>query len=242
LFLAGENALDIEAAQRRGFAPKNMIAVERDPEALQKLRHRGVLTIDGDLCDVLNNWPTTKNVSAVLADFCCGLEERICTALVWTSINPAFADSVFAVNMLRGRERTNEDILDPRFGSGGKHRGMKLFDVVSCDPLLGDLPDDASDSEIQQTLARREPHWRRMTSPAFYSYKSTAGRQAFDCVVWKNPLGMLARQDADFETVAAKGHHLQRDPKGIAQRRRTAAVLATHTRRHLVLPVARTPA
>lgn len=234
LFLAGENAHDIDEAKRRGFRAANMLAVENDEETLLKLRAANVLTIKGDLCDVLLYWPRNRSVAVVLADFCCGLELRVLQTMFAAQVNPSFADTAFAVNMLRGRDASTNFLrkrLTAFEAEDHKHRGAHLFSAMALDAVTGDLDADDASQAIQEQIDARGQALYHLARPALYSYQSTAGTQVFDCVVWKNHFGALARRSADLANLLRRTSVPAANTGGLDQKRRTAAVLAHHTMR-----------
>lgn len=237
LFLAGESAHDIWLARRKGFSPRNMLAVEHDGPTRDKLRAKGVLTIDGDLCDVLAAWPKDRPVTAVLADFCSGFEERYAKSfLAVQTDNPSFAHTAFALNMLRGRDKSTNWVRSwlVEKGFDEKHRGYQFYLAVMVSLVVGEARLNGYDEEqAQQILDRRFPVVCDMTRPGFYSYQSAAGSQVFDCCVWKNFIGDLAAGSPRIQALQQRQAKLSPDLDGLSQRRRIAAVLAHHTRRQL---------
>lgn len=238
--LAAENAMDIPVAKRKGFSEKNFIAIERDETSLLKLRNSGRLSIHGDLWDVLGSWPKDRKVSVVMADLCGGLSGRNLNGLLIAVCNPALFESVFVLNLLRGRD--NSQLV--KFASGGvdflvdgdhpmdaqavqslgfqdKHRGRAAAILVAAASSLPTSEEMRPDEEMSR--AAISGALQRMNS-AIYSYRSTAGNQWFDCVVFVNPFSYLAQIAQAFPAIGKEAELLP-------QRRRTAAVLAHHTRR-----------
>jgi hypothetical protein len=223
LFLAGPDALDVEVAIRHGFSAKNMIAVEKDKETVKRLRELGILTIEGDLCQVLTAWPDSKPVGAVVADFCCGMEKSIIYSvapIVWK--RPAFSSSTFAFNFLRGRDASSNQL---RKYHETKHRGDIFFSMLvaafSLSTEFRNIFDALDYDDLNIALSRIG----RSMQPSFMSYKSVAGTQKFDTVVFSactKSLGLTFVPNPEYKGLS---------DDLIAQRRRTAAVLAHHTRR-----------
>lgn len=225
LFLAGESAFDIEAASAKGFQPCNMLAVERDAKTIAKLRKSGVLTIEGDLVAVLTAWPNARPVGVVVADFCCGVQKSLLDAgLHVLHALPHLADSVFAFNFLRGR--------DPSFnhhrcrmtyrGAPTKDRGRLFYGLV-LEQLLASKHGGFAEAFSAASFHSDMDRINEFMCPAHMSYRSAAGTQRFDSVVFRAPLQRMT------------GGHLPPFlidlPTDEAQRRRISAVLAHHTRR-----------
>lgn len=231
LFLAAENAEDIQYAERVGFRSRNMIAVEKDRQVIKTLRDLGVLTIEGELCEVMTNWPKLKTVSIVHADFCCGLNASVLSGFIEATGLPAFADSVFSVNLLRGRDpSTNQERA--RFksvqvqGVNPLHRGVHLYTYAIYKNFLQD-----SEALTAKEFIKVAEGIETISRIAFNSYRSTAGSQVFDSVVWKNPLKEMASFISAAKSIIDCGKKTPFAGDGMDQRRRIAAVLAHHTRR-----------
>lgn len=127
LYLAGEQNLDAEVAEQKGFDRRNMIAVEMDAERMKKLRQSGVTVIHENLIEVLNSWPNNHKVDVIVADFCFGFNSDA-YELYDMLQNPALVDSVLLVNFQRGRDPSTNSLrnfLDQVGGSEiiNKHRG-----------------------------------------------------------------------------------------------------------------------
>lgn len=236
LFLAGEQMLDIDVAASKGFQRRNMLAVERDPDVLRRLRASGVLVIDGDICDVLASWPLHVNVGVVVADFCCGLERKVLEAFAKSWFFGAFAKCVMAVNMLRGREGALMPIRRSWGGSleAQKHRGVLLYEISLRAAAFHIVPPSKSgfytEADKREVLWLME-HFDRVARPVTMTYRSSVMTQRFDSVVYRTPSGAL------LDSVLPGWCELPRyrvaalnDPQ-TAQARRIAAVLAHRTRR-----------
>lgn len=231
LFLAGENAHDIEVAVSKGFHARNMIAVERAPDVCARLRSSGVLTIAGDLVETVRAWGHDRQISAVVGDFCCGLHSKIMSDLGGALLtNPAFWDATIAVNFLRGRDATMNDVrqnlqeLAPSLFD--KHRGSlfcKLM-LLNCCPAPEDVDHNAD--IVWAGISAVEDAAR----PSFTSYKSTAGNQVFDTAVFKNPMS-VGRSLLGNQVMDALGSQMKDRGFRTGQRRKIAAVLAHHARR-----------
>lgn len=239
LFLAGSEALDVPVAQQHGFRQKNMIAVEKDRDILGALRARGVLAIKGDLFDVCRAWDFNRKVGVVVADLTCGLELNVATGLANLQLHPAFADSVFCVNLFHGRENTGKDWRQS-MSSGAvqagvvRHRGELLFEAVLVHLVgrgLKGLPEQTLDQH-RAVVAQKCIEWAVAARPVFWQYR-TSGSNYMDSVVFHSPVWGIAMAQHG----ATLGAHKFARSVPLAgslrkQSQRTAAVLAHRTMRH----------
>jgi hypothetical protein len=110
IYLAAEQDLDRETAIRKGFSDENLIAVDYKESVVSAIRARGRLAICGNLFDVLDRWPDHTPVDAVVADFTCGLRKNIIFGMAVAMNLPAFANTTFLVNLMRGRDAETNDL------------------------------------------------------------------------------------------------------------------------------------
>lgn len=227
LFLAGPEAPDIDVARAHGFRAQNMIAVERDPRVVSRLRGRKVLTIEGDLLQTLEAWPASRRVDVLLADLCSGLTQSTQEISRLLTLHGAFSDATIAVNLLRGREAAAGPLMTVarNFMLGNqKHRGeafaVSYFSSPVADPHAGVTP-----LEGAEWMLRNFENLVSQSNVAFNSYASTSSSQYFDSAVLKSPWGTNRRSSglppSDFSPAA-----YQNTP----QKGRVSAVLAHHTR------------
>lgn len=224
MFLAGDEGFDISYASLKGFRANNMIAVEKSKDALQSLRSKGILAVDGELCDVIEAWPDDRKVDVVVADFCCGLELNLLGRLAEIYMMRAFCDATFVFNFQRGRDQSitplRKTLIDG--GESVMHRGQLFWWMAMSMTLRGlGNPDEQ----------RQKAFWDLMdkyASPVFYSYKSASNRLTFDTVVFKSPTVRLMSASKSWPLPLQKRAH---SPEMAGQRRRIAAVLAHQTRR-----------
>ena len=236
LFLAGENAHDIEAAERKGFWRRNMIAIEKDPATVKKLRALGLLVIEGDLMKVLFCWPPERKIDLVFADFCCGLNYSVSRDVPRAYSLRSCMNAVWIVNMLRGRDADSNDLrrsFSECFEMNTKHRGEVLFTAAATDVVFGagQRPHPEHEADLQLASERIKVVFRN-AQPETYSYRSTAGTQTFDTVIYsswchESMKSQLAKVCSELPTprVADLSDRLR------PQRRRVSAVLAHHTMR-----------
>lgn len=223
LFLAGEDALDVAVAEQKGFQRKNMIAVERDRTTLQKLRASGLLAIEGDLLDVLAGWPQDRPIDVLCADFCCGLEMKILQSLHQVPLIPSLSNAALAFNFLRGRDSSTNPVRQALKDNDAAERNRALIFYRLC--VVGCLRNVPNVDEKWQAAF---DVFGKFAQPDFQSYRSTAGNQLFDTVVFKSPTRRLG--EAQGIEVPA-GERVATPPHLQLQVRRTAAILAHHTRR-----------
>lgn len=235
LFLAGTEAADISHAVSHGFKASNMIAVERDNATVKSLRSSGVLTIHGDIVDVLKVWPDGRSVDVVLGDFTCGLEMQILKVLSSMFDQRPFLGTTLALNFLRGRDKTfspvrNELVL--AFGNNDFTKNRAAMFAGLFLRKINSLLTDPDGGPIQQG----HPGWdsalraiEEVANPQFHSYRSTAGTQYFDSCVLTCPMAEIWSK---FEGGAAPSNTRWCVPPMLrGQRARVSAVLAHHTRR-----------
>lgn len=238
-YLAGADDEDRQIAIEKGFGRHNLIAVERDPTAAVRLRRGGALTLCGDIFGHLMALPPTREVGAVHLDFCGGLTSKTQHKLLEVLMHPALKDAVFAVNLLRGRDKSGNahrsairDVLTDRFALDTKHRGALLWGllVYRFEALLRARPEVVSDSPPMVARGLEfSPHESRVLSGsriAELSYRSTA-HQTFDTLVFRNPAGRLFPDGMRRALSAA----LDREFASCAERKQQAAVMAHRTRR-----------
>jgi hypothetical protein len=205
LYLAGEQDLDREVALRKGFRANNLIAVERDSRVVSVLRANGVLTISGNIVEIVRAWPRERKVNVIFADLCDDIRSTN-GPLLGGLINAAFAGAVIAVNFMRGRSKQAGDLVKlntATFGEEMKHRGF-AFSALYAEILRRWC--GFNDDDIKAAAPLINPH--------MLSYKSSAG-MLFDSVVFTN----IATDDG---TDSEKGNVL---------RRKIAATLAHQTMR-----------
>lgn len=220
LYLAGEQDLDRPIALSKGFSSHNLIAVEREPDILELLRSRGVLTVFGELEPVIGSWPESVGISCVFGDFMCGLTVGVENCAMAATASPAVLKNAQLVfNMLRGRERDNQWTWAERIareagmnsnGPHCMHRGKQLvatFLVESATALT--KKETPSIEELAVALDKIYAIFK----PTFSSYPS--GPQWFDSVAMRKPFAGGARPEEPNIKIKAQ----------------IAAVLAHRTRR-----------
>jgi hypothetical protein len=228
LYLAGEADLDRDVALAKGFKNKNLIAVENRRSVLAALRAKCVLTIDSDLCDVITDWPLDKPVQVVVGDFCGGLTLSRLKKLKHCWLRPQFHDAVFCFNFLRGRDSTSNEIRKVysegarKMGLGcQKHRAEAFMAFLARG--IAYLCEKAAPIDKHYTwdeLTNFSLYCLDKSKPEFRSYRSTAGNQIFDSVVFKSPFKEIPIMSSVSDVA-----------KGSTVRRRIAATMAHRTMR-----------
>ena len=192
LYLAGKDDLDRKEAIRRGFLPKNMIAVDRDPRAIRSLRANGAIGINANFCDVMAGWNRTRDVHVVLADFCCGFDVSVVLPLAVAIMMPSFGNCVIAANFLRGRDSSSNwyreqqapmmQELSRCAGYDPKHRGLFFWTLYSG-LLISGGEEPSTTREYEERVANRYQWCAPRLNPLLLTYRSTAN-QTFDSIIW----------------------------------------------------------
>lgn len=105
LYLPGATNLDRALAERHGFRPANLIAIERDRQIAEVIRDRHRQSvIEGDLTNVMRSWPHNHRVSVVIADMMCCLTHPVELILLYHLAHEAFRGCTLVLNVMRGRE------------------------------------------------------------------------------------------------------------------------------------------
>lgn len=225
MYLAGAEDHDRAVAVSKGFDDRNLIAVEREQSVSSKLRGAGVLTVCADLSDALIAWPDGKRIDVIFGDLCGGLHDNFVTVLCGALQRQAFQKTIFAFNLLRGRDPFGAKAIALGRGidANEKHRGRLLYRNVETILLclvwneIGkvEIASEKDLAEWNSWKARCREHLR----PVFFSYKS--GALVFDSVVFNGFHG-----ENGFISGALKEKHA-----ASKVRRRIAAVLAHRTMR-----------
>lgn len=194
LYLAAEQDLDRDAALKRGFVNNNLIAVDRDGAAVDAIRSAGNLCIHGDVIDVMRTWPEHTPVSAVIADFMCGLEESLMERFMVGSMAPGVRDCVFLCNLLRGRDASSNDLRGEWLSRGIKNRSeiMAYEQIGLSDTACGDsltwlfmVPKFAKVVK-NLTPARINGGGLKARNISLISGCYKSGYQRFDWALWNN--------------------------------------------------------
>jgi len=190
LYLAGPADIDRDIAMQKGVLGQNLIAIDKYPANVEAIRRRGYPSIRGRIEDVLRAWPDDWPVSAVLLDYCSGLEPTVLVALEAMLFRRPFSGTEVVINLQRGRDASTNShrarvgqVLLSR-DKNPKHRGLivaySLMEML-CNLRLanGDLP-DASTALRRVECLYRSLNWRT------FEYRSET-RQTYDSLVLTVP-------------------------------------------------------
>ena len=104
--MVGPTDYDREAALKKGFSNENLIAVDESRACIKAVRAAGNLAIQGRIEDLIAIWSENWPISAIIADFTCGLDHQMIAFQGALMISlPGF---------LSGIEMANK--LDPNWG------------------------------------------------------------------------------------------------------------------------------
>lgn len=238
VYLPGATDLDRPLALERGFLSANLIGVERNDQALDQLRGSGVLTIDGDLFRAVEAVAYKRPVSVVFADLCCGLTVPTWSWLSMAMNLPNLQHATFIFNLLRGRDQQSGPIRELMSDEAfiGKHRGkMLLHWLLSTRAMKHAEVMVANGGWPDIDMERVDKGYAKMLSTsnaAFNSYRSTAGNQVFDTVVFKNPMTIVDYSQVQLDVHSLyKKHGRITEPAFVQAKRSAAAIMAHRTRR-----------
>lgn len=179
LYLSGQNDLDRPEFLRRGFRGDNLISVERDRDAVYKIRAKGTLCMSGTLSEVVRNVRGLE-FHVVLADFCGGFTDESMHLLFAIIHNPCFGPSVCALNLLRGRDPSSNEY---RADVGTRHRGVIAYRFY-FDALLAYWSEAVGEDAAKELRPRMKAHHKEIFQPWGDSYKS--GPLYYDSIVFIN--------------------------------------------------------
>lgn len=236
LYLPGEQDLDRPIAMTHGFRPGNLIGIEINAGVRRRLREKGNLVVGADFVSTVWAGAMSRRVDVVYADFCRGLHVDLMTqAWLWLA-NPAFNQTVFAFNLLCGREREPE-IGQMRALAETPDRAYILAQFLCNAWATIDIPDEELADEASAGAAlclKRTEEMLAASDAATMSYRSASG-QRFDSLVMRNPLGILWEGNARRYKQTILSRALERP--GIQRAKLSlAAVMAHRTRRLAARP------
>ena len=191
LYLAGAQNFDGELFVEHGFLRRNLIAIEKDRKIARGLRADSVLTIHGDLGEIVANF-TGLRIDVVFADFCCGLDKPAFSLLSHLAANPFFVRAINVFNLMRGRDAAANAIREQL---QMKHRGAMAVStqlntavLTVAEKITMELGVEFSKEQMiaftnnlgvnVEKFMSSVPYYR-------YSYRSISG-QVFDSAVFEN--------------------------------------------------------
>lgn len=204
VYLPGKENYDLPLAEERGFKRINMIGVEKEKKVVRGLRTKGSLTVDADIFNVVNALTVRgRTVDVVFADLCSGLKRNVVEHLGFWLAVPGLQHSVFAFNMLRGRDPETNVEREIVAHIAGKHRGQHLFyDALFLHAAIMmrglDWLKFKDDSDFDEMGKEAEPYLdclEKLSSPKFSSYRSDT--QTFDSLIFRNPLSCIDLDDCN---------------------------------------------
>lgn len=196
LYLPAAEDRDRAVAVSKGFSPNNLIGVDRDIRVVRKLRSEGKICLHASAMDALAAWPASSPLDVVFLDLMGGLTSETFTKAHTLSMSPAVhKNTVIAANMLRGREGKNDSSflydLKNRYQVETKHRG-KIYFMVLFDEWAEGIAKarGLKDGDIiPATMLQQFWVWMNQElRPWFDEYKSGAGNQRFDTIVYRNAI------------------------------------------------------
>lgn len=185
LYMAAKEDHDRAVAVNNGFKDKNLFAIDRDPKVVSALREDGVWGVSGEMSNAVANWSGKAHV--IFADLCCGIGGEMAKLIGGTLYSPAFNRTVFAINLLRGREKFCSDQIRD-LAVSIKHRAKFCFKAFewSFRKAIKDANADSTNLEIEGKPIDFVGDYIESCAPFFTSYKSDSG-QVFDSGVWRAP-------------------------------------------------------
>lgn len=226
VYLVGPDDLDRKAAIGKGFRNRNLIAVDIDHDNVRRVREAGGVAIACNLQDAIAHWPADIKLSAIVADFTCGLSAS--SYSLWQAALHCFGmrrGTVFSVNLQRGRDPWSnrrrdgfsERLMQPgqaqayfrqileaqffgdiRLADPIKHRGWQWQQEALLDLIVLNKPPDATMAECDRNAVL----FSKMMDPKFGSYKSWGkldnSALVFDSIVFSFPLELKPQVDLRF--------------------------------------------
>lgn len=217
LYLVGPSDLDREAALKKGYSNRNLIAVDIDQECVDRVRKAGNLAIQGRLEDILVAWPEDWPIAGILADFTCGLDKTLIafqsSLLVCRAIK--YGHTVVGVNLQRGRDPASNpmrqglreaiEAMELNIGKhwrspglwkdgilntllDGKHRGKQLISNFMFHAWN-------SVQDHYDNIYEYAKVFTKICDPVFYSYRQSIEMPYMDSVVFTMPQGYASEYE-----------------------------------------------
>jgi hypothetical protein len=206
LYLAGPQDADRAIAESKGVPRQNLVAVDWSIKNVELVKSGGVPAIQEDVVEVLRAWPMKRQVSAVLLDFCSGLELDTLAAVANVLLRPPFAQAVVMVNFMRGRDASTNEIRKSVFqhewmqwvlenpsarhvstmSANDKNRSAQFLSWAAGCTAASVCRCYGIDHRFLEVLRGV----LSFAEPMFYSYRS--GALVFDSVVYSNEIASLS--------------------------------------------------
>lgn len=190
LYLCGPQDLDRPIAASKGVPHQNLVAVDISKKNAERVRSEGHPSLHADIADVMESWPSTQPIAAVVLDLCGGLTNVVCD-LATANFRSVFSGSVVALNLLRGRDAISNGYRE-RVVNFAEEEGIELFDTKNRSRMALIL----YTSYVGQCLFGRgveslpRPQYEflakllsHIMKPQFFVYRS--GKLIYDSVVFK---------------------------------------------------------
>jgi hypothetical protein len=203
LYLAAQEDLDRFTALRKGFKTENLIAVDRDPVVVNAIRNAGHLAICGDILDVIESWPDRVPVAAVIADFTCGLEMRLAMEFDLAARRKVMKDTLFVVNLMRGRDASSNWIREC-LGSGDTKDRVRVLIHSAINRWMHDLIKLRGDPRDSTIRAGAILAHRCLSKAIFGHYQSSRGMY-FDWGIFHNPFAPIIEMQGNGPDKGRRG-------------------------------------
>jgi hypothetical protein len=255
LYLSGPQNIDRDVAVKKGVPLNNLIAIDRCWENVKAVRSAGGSAIHGDALDVLRNWPMARPVSAVLMDFCSGIERSNCDVFDMFQRRP-LRGSVIVLNFMRGRDPwsnkwreciKNCDMSRPLYDERGdvvvepQNRAYQYLLFHAWEMITMYATGGAYHGECNRALwtPTNERGRTRLRAeicnvigsmwPTFVSYRS--GKLVFDTVIFRHVLASVDAEASEYYVKAVDADVEAKMKRDTAVARKIAATLAVRTMR-----------
>ena len=177
LYLAAKEDLDRRVAINNGFRSNNLIAVDTSQAVVDGLRKQGKLAIKGKLSEVVAEWPRSKRLDVVFADYCAGMTTEVYDLMYQLILLEAISSGgAVMVNMQRGRENgaardANNEYFKAATGEEVLHRGMWLYSLVAF--LMCHWKWGTTEGQTYSEIAAHLRIVEKLLNHYCYTYKST---------------------------------------------------------------------
>lgn len=215
-YLIGPNNADVKVAVSKKFKRSNLLGIDVNKECVETARDAKIPAAQLKLQEAVLAWK--GKIDFINADFCCGFSKQA-MEFIYACFNSDSVKhgTVISMNLLRGRDTVPKEIrenckgeldelpyfmtndLDSLFGNNwtAKSRALMVVTVVTEFVLMGYHQKLIQDISKRDVILGQLALFRIM-SPAFFSYKSTAGNMVMDTVVFRWPSNNYTIGDVDI--------------------------------------------